>query len=240
MPLTSNPNGRTEKHIFGQCVSIGSGALRDITQLGVNVTPLPTAAVTLEAVSGSANDTSAGSGARTIDVHGLDANYNEIEETVTLNGTTPVALSRSFLRVFAVHTRTVGSNGVAVGTVSIQGTGGGTEYNRIAAGGNMSLQCVYTVPAGHAAYITAWRASATSAAQVVCRLRATSSPYDNERLPGVFLFQDTIIANVSNPAVFQTPLRIPAKTDIKVSGIVVGAGTGQAVASFDLFEVPED
>ena len=49
-----------------------------------------TAATVLKVSSSSTDDTSAGTGARTVELSGLDADYNEISELVTLNGQTPV------------------------------------------------------------------------------------------------------------------------------------------------------
>ena len=49
------------------------------------VVPHPTVASVLKISSSSANDTSAGTGARTVYIEGLDSNYNVISETVTLD-----------------------------------------------------------------------------------------------------------------------------------------------------------
>jgi len=67
---------------------------------GGGIYAYPAAAAIMYVSSSSANDTSAGTGARTVLVSGLDANYNEVEETVTLNGQTQVATTTEFLRVF--------------------------------------------------------------------------------------------------------------------------------------------
>ena len=48
-----------------------------------NVYQMPTSAQALEFVSSSGDDTSNGSGARQITVMGLDANWNEVIQTVT-------------------------------------------------------------------------------------------------------------------------------------------------------------
>ena len=56
-------------------------------------------AVTMFVSSTSADDNGTGTGARTILIQGLDEDYNEIEETITLNGQTQVATQLSYLRI---------------------------------------------------------------------------------------------------------------------------------------------
>lgn len=111
--------------------------------------PLPTAAAALEVVSSSANDAAAGTGLRTMLVQGLDSNYAEIQETVTLNGTSAVALSNQYLRLNAAIILSAGSGNVNAGTITLRESGGGTTRGSIAAGYGLMRQCVYTVPAGY-------------------------------------------------------------------------------------------
>ena len=80
------------------------------------------AASVLKISSGSADDASAGTGARTIRINGLDANYAEISETVILNGQTAVNTVNSYLRVSSLIVLTAGSGGVNAG-ILYAGTG---------------------------------------------------------------------------------------------------------------------
>ena len=66
---------------------------------GSNLYPWPTAAETLNVVSTDADDTSAGTGARTVEIEGLNSSWAVITETVSMNGTTNVTTTNSFLRV---------------------------------------------------------------------------------------------------------------------------------------------
>ncbi len=70
---------------------------------------LQSSAITLKVSSSSANDTSAGTGARTITITGLDANFDSISEVVTMNGQTPVTTTNAFLRVHFVTIKACGS-----------------------------------------------------------------------------------------------------------------------------------
>lgn len=102
----------------------------------------PSSAVVMTLVSSSASDT-----AVKIQVDGLDANYNPISETITLNGTTGVNTTNSFLRINSLIT----TSGNAVGTITA--ANGGTTYAQINIGFGRSLMSIYTVPNGYDFYL---------------------------------------------------------------------------------------
>jgi len=115
-------------------------------------------AVTMFVSSTSANDTGTGTGARTILIQGLDEDYNEIEETITLNGQTQVATQLSYLRLYRAFVTLAGSSGTSGGTIYIGSSGStggvpnGTIYGSLAIG-NQTQIAAYTVPAGHTLYL---------------------------------------------------------------------------------------
>lgn len=98
---------------------VDSGATETIWPLG-GLYALPAAAAATTIVSSSANDTAAGTGARTVLVTGLDASRNVITETVTMNGTTPVALTAEFFRINKIEVMTAGSGLVNEGLLTAQ------------------------------------------------------------------------------------------------------------------------
>lgn len=61
---------------------------------------LPSSAVTCEIFSSDAQDSFGGARAERVRVFGLDANFNEIEEDIDLNGTSPVSLVRQYRRIY--------------------------------------------------------------------------------------------------------------------------------------------
>jgi len=75
-------------HKFGYNANIAETNETVWTQGGLYV--YPASASTMYISSSSTADTSAGTGARTATVSGLDANFDEISETVSLNGQTGV------------------------------------------------------------------------------------------------------------------------------------------------------
>lgn len=110
--------------------------------------PWMTAATSLEVVSTSANDTSAGTGARTVRIEGLDATYTELNQTVTLNGLTAVAVPSQMFRINRVILASAGSSKVNAGDIIVRDAGVGTTRGIILTGRGMGAQSQYTVPAG--------------------------------------------------------------------------------------------
>jgi hypothetical protein len=109
----------------------------------------PSTAETVRVVSSSANDTSAGSGARTIRISGLDATGAFQTETVTLNGTTPVTTTNTYLRVNRAFVVTSGSSNTAFNAGDITISQGVTTTNIFAiidTGYGAARCAVYTVP----------------------------------------------------------------------------------------------
>ena len=114
-------------------------------------------AVTVFASSSSANDTGGGTGANTITIQGLDEDYNEIEESITLNGQTQVATQLSYLRVYRAFVTLAGSGGTSGGTVYLGSSGAtagvpNTVYASLGLG-NQTQIAAYTVPAGYTLYL---------------------------------------------------------------------------------------
>lgn len=154
--LGNVPN-RTLVHKFG-AATIGT-TFQPITQSGNYQTP--TTGQTLEAISDSTADSAAGTGARKITIIGLDSSWNEQQEEVTLNGTTAVAVSNKFTRVYRVYvsesgsyaTQSVGSHS---GNITVRGVGGGATWavipNTPFPTGQTEIGC-YTVPTGYTAYL---------------------------------------------------------------------------------------
>lgn len=76
-------------------------------------------AADIDVQSNSTDDAAAGTGARTLLIRGLDADYMEQEETVTLNGVTPIHLTGDYIRFFDARVVTVGTGEVNAGDVNV-------------------------------------------------------------------------------------------------------------------------
>lgn len=99
-----------------------STAPEDVWSQGGAYTGFPTGAPeAVRVVSTSINDTSGGTGARTMTICGLKSNTSKDyeEETLTLNGTTNVVSISSWYRIIEAEVITAGSTGSNVGTITI-------------------------------------------------------------------------------------------------------------------------
>lgn len=133
---------------LGNAPSVDTAAVPVDIWTGQGIYPWMTGATSLEALSNSASDAAAGTGARTIIINGLDVNYVEISEIVTLNGATPVPLVNQYFRINGVFTVTVGSGEINAGDITIRDAGAGTTRAIMPATKGILRQSIFTVPAG--------------------------------------------------------------------------------------------
>lgn len=168
---------------FGYNAVVGSSKETIWSQGGLYAYP-PSASV-MTVSSSDANDTSAGTGARTVEVSGLDADYNEINEVVTLNGQTPVNTTKSYLRINRGVVRSAGSGGENAGIIY---AGTGTVTTGVPAniyltidgqGDNQTLMCLWTVPANYTAFLVKMSLSTGTATNTPAILNASlvARPY---------------------------------------------------------------
>lgn len=171
-------------------------------------------------------DRSAGGlGAQVVQVEGLDAGYGERTEFVVTNGIGTRACVYTYLRINMFRTIYTGGNETGAGTILLEDQATGiVTYAQISAAANMMLQALYTVPVGKTLYITDLRGGALGGAPVRLFLRATVDYTARVYLPDVFQFQDVILAWDSYQSiVYPSPLKMPARTDIKVSAVGTAA-----------------
>lgn len=232
--IGSVPN-HSPRHVFGLNPGVGLTA--------ETISPIqftkPTSAVPMEIVSTSAQDSSSGTGIRTVEVHGLDADYNEVDQTITLNGLTPVSIPTPLVRIQAVHAKTAGSAGSADGAISIRSIGGGSTYAQIPIGSDASDCCCITVPAGKRAVLKSWGWSSDGAENVRFRLQATMDPYTATLTPGVWQTLDQVLDTSNGERVFRLPYSIPALADVRVIATRLSpGGDSEASAGMELFFEP--
>jgi hypothetical protein len=145
--------------------------------------------VQMTIVSTSANDTAAGTGIRTIDIHYLDANLATQVETVTLNGTTPVNMVATNIRFIQyMHGVTFGSGKVAAGNISA--TNNGNTYSYIQTGQVRCSSTVRMVPAGKRLIVTSFYGgsiSGTAGAATIIHLATPTYDGHDFTSSGIFM-----------------------------------------------------
>lgn len=140
-------DGHSIVSIFGYSAAVGSTAQgplwEGLTLSGGNYV-YPSSAAPLVLVSDSATDNTT----RSVVINGLDANYNILQETIALNGTTNVTTTNSFLRINSMEMLNSTNTGNITASIS------STVYAKIAAGVGQTQMSIYTVPAGYTFYLT--------------------------------------------------------------------------------------
>lgn len=118
--------------------------------------------------SSSANDTAAGTGARTVKITYYDASCSgPFTETITMNGTTAVnTVSTTMALIEKMEVVTVGSGGGNAGTLTLSTliNGGGTTIATIIIGDNRTFWAHHYVGVNRICYVTSYRGSSTVAA----------------------------------------------------------------------------
>ena len=168
-------------------------------------------------------ESSSGSDTTDVTITGLDENYEEATETLTLTGSTPVSGTQTFSRVnraFMVTATNVGDIHVKRGS---------TIVTEIAADMGQTLQCIYTIPADKTGYLMNINASASK--NQVVDLFLFQRPFG-----GAFRVQSTLSLNQGNQSIdFPVPLKLTEKTDIDLR--VKGSSNATISADFNLILV---
>lgn len=147
MSLSADLN-REGVNKFGANYDVDTGATgEDIWTAGGIWVP-PTAACIHAITSLDANDTSAGTGMRTILVKGLDAIGYPQEEIVIMAGVADVNTTKTYLRIYRMIGLTAGSGGKNAGVISATAASGGTVTAEIPVGDSQTQMAVFTVPKG--------------------------------------------------------------------------------------------
>lgn len=178
----------------------------------------PTTAVVMT-VTSSAGATDNGC---EIAVNGLDENYNEVTEVLTLSGAGTATTTTTFIRVFRGY---VAGSQDTTGNITI---GNGANVYSYVNADNQTLQAFYTIPAGYTAKLlqtdhTINTEQNNKFGQIRIIVR---------RPNGVFRTQESFtIDNGSISRLYSTPIYIPEKSDIEVRAIASGANAFLHISS---------
>jgi len=171
-------------------------------------------------------------GAHTIEIEGLDVNYNIISETITMQGLTPVPTVNAYIRVHRARVTTAGDAGGTIGSILIQDIPRVISVLEISPTyDNQSLLTLYTVPAGYTAYMNKVIFSTGKAKEVFCSLNVR--PFG-----GVFNIKHSvqIRENISTRE-FTPCIKIEEKSDIEARAVNLNSGSVEISCEFDLILV---
>jgi hypothetical protein len=165
---------------------------------------------------------------KSVTVVGLDANYNQMSETITLVGQNNNYSSNTFSRIF----RAFVSDGEAnAGTITIQKTS--TDVAIITTTFSQTLMAIYTVPAGYTGYIYKGTCSAQAGADGTAGMFIRYFGQTSFRIGHSF---EVSGAGGQYTYDFSFPIPIPEKSDIDVR-ITTRTNNGRYTAAFDLLLV---
>ena len=197
---------------------------------GMGLYPWLTAATALEVVSTSASDAAAGTGARSVRIEGLDANYNALIQTVALNGLTAVAIPTPIFRINRVIIASAGTGKVNAGDISVRDVVGGTVRGMILTGRGLGMQSQYTVPAGYRLLVN----ETTFCINRPTTTRdATIAAYVSFPTSGTYILGDDFTVNGHAFTHVQYPgYGLPEKTDFGMRCLYVSATNTDLTASW--------
>jgi len=186
----------------------------------------PSSAVTMTATSSSgATDENV-----QVTMQGVDASYNELSETVTLNASGTATTTGSFLRVNRAF---VASGTASAGNITI--ANGGTTYAYVSALHQQTLMAIWTVPAGYTGYLF----QVDTTAFTVQNNKVATIRMITRELNGVFRTQqkfDLFQASYHQDIVCPQP--ILEKTDIEFRAIADSSNADLRVsATFDIIYI---
>ena len=192
-----------------------------------------TAASTVSAISDNSGDTATGTGARTIEIQGLDSNYNTVTEIISTNGTGigPASINE-FLRIYRAVVETAGTTGTNEGVIDINAGSTtviaiGTHGTGNVEGFGQSQTSVYTIPAGKTGYLTQWSVGSSDVTAPIHAFLKFSEPSIGGN---ILRTKDIMFLNNYSIKNYIVPLQVSEKTDIEVRAYSK-SGTGYDVST---------
>jgi hypothetical protein len=218
--------GHSVLHKFGAVPSMSINTTGTIWDINDTLYPWSalTSAGTLTVDRASASDAN-----KVITIQGLDADYKQISENVTLTNATGNATTQSFIRVY----RAFMHNGSAANVGNIDIKISTTIIARITAGKAQTLMGVYTVPAGYSLYLTQGVMSVQSGADATGNFFVRYGGQTAFRIAHTFE-----VASAEYFYAFHAPFKLPEKSDIDIRADL-RSNNARITAAFDAYLIQE-
>ena len=203
----------------------------------------PATAEIVNVVSTSTDDDGApeGIGAFTVEISGIDANYDLATETVTLNGTTNVPTLTSFWHINTARVVTGSTYAGALGTISLISAAAGTPtLGTIAIGANRTQLANYMIPRNHTGYFNLPQMSYVNTNNnAQCEVALYERVFGGvDELRHDWILQAGATGDYQ-PKAFGAGLKFKAKSVIYFKVISVATGTNLLTVDYDLWLVNE-
>lgn len=227
---------------FGRTPDIDNGDTNEEVWDGTGAYSFLASPTALTISSSSGDDAAAGTGAQTIRVFYLDANYDEQSADISMNGQSASATTITALRVYRAYVLTAGTGAVNAGDIWI---GSGTitagvpanKYAGVLTGNGQTLMAVYTVPDAlsdgtvvGSGIITRWYATASGAVQsargtLALQIKESGGAWRTRRVIGVA---------EGGPVDERCYIEVPTRADIRVRILNTGVANTAYEAGFDM------
>lgn len=215
---------------FGQNSDVDSAAAEDIWD-GGGVWNEPTTTQVYTIASTSATDTSAGTGARTLQIYGLDSAGALQNETVTLAGTTWVTPTNQYQMIHRMVVRTAGSGGANAGVISANAVTDANVTAQVSITANQTLMSIYKIPAGSDGCITGYYASAnkavgaTATVNIILKAKPTGEVWQTKEVIGLVKDGSSSVDKpYTIPNCFEPLTIIKMSADTNVDNVDISAG----------------
>lgn len=229
-------------HKFGEAQNVDDGVDVDIWDGSTISTSLRTyvfsAAADIDRLSSSDNGDT-----QSIEVQGLDTNWDLVVQTITLTGQTSVALTTSLRRVFRLKNEGSTDNaGNIYCFVNVATTAGvpntiGNTRAIIQIGNNQTLMAVYTVPNGKTGYLSRFFMSNSNRMSQVSDVSLLVRP-----VGGVFQLKSRTAIGTDGTShiqhLYDVPEVVAAKSDI-IMEANSSANDGIVSAGFDIILIDD-
>lgn len=226
-------------HKFGHNLEIDTNSAPETIWSAGGLYVFPSSADTLKIISSDFDDNGTGTtGALTIKVQGLDANYDAIEEDFTLNGQTAVTGNKEFLRVYRAFVTSAGSSEYNEGVITINNSDDTLTLATIPAEGGQTQMAVYTIPRNYKGYLTSFSGAmnkATPSAAIILEMVFRKNSV--KRVKQSIAIDTT--GSTSFIKYFECPLPIEEKTDIYVNAKEVSANNSGVFSNFSIILVDQ-
>ena len=206
------------------------GASLETVWSGSNLYPWMTVTYQLELLSDDADDTILGSGARTVELFGLDVNYLLINETLDMDGVGIVTSALTYFRIYRAIVRTAGASGWNEGQITIRDQDTDTTRAIITTQKNQTLMAIFTVPADYTGFITSWYVGSVTSKDTEFELyiRPEGEVFQVKR--------NIHLVGIAYANEFDFPEIVLEKSDIEIRAMSSGGGGDVSAGFFMWYE----
>jgi hypothetical protein len=241
IPVASSPSNADTGSRSGY-VLLGGGTAGSFNAIRATVYTEPTANAQRSIASANAADTSAGTGARTVEItYYTQTCDGPFTETVTLNGTTPVnTVATNICFIESIVVKTIGSGGANAGIITLYAStgGGGGTIGTIAVGtlvigvgDNRTLWSHHYVAATKTASLTSFIPGGSGSTTFLLRTKDPTSSLS----PEIFLNGTLITTQAQFRREFPSPVSVVGPARIVAYGIPT-SNNFTLNAAFDFYE----